>query len=116
MICQYQLYRLLYFSIDAFNENGELTFTDRTFPDKLKVIIHNVLKKKDFEGNIVDNTTNIEVERWIELIKAIKPKEVMIYTIARDTPATGLEKVSLKDLKAIAAQVEALGIPVQVSA
>ena len=52
----------------------------------------------------------------MEQIKAIKPKEVMIYTIARDTPAQGLEKVSLKELKEIASRVEALGIPVQVSA
>jgi wyosine [tRNA(Phe)-imidazoG37] synthetase (radical SAM superfamily) len=80
------------------------------------LIIQTLFLRGEFEGSIVDNTTNIEVERWVELIKAIKPKEVMVYTIARDTPATGLEKVSLKELKAIAAQIEALGIPVQVSA
>jgi wyosine [tRNA(Phe)-imidazoG37] synthetase (radical SAM superfamily) len=80
------------------------------------LIIQTLFLRGTFDGKIVDNTTNIEVERWIELIKAIKPKEVMVYTIARDTPANGLEKVSLKALKAIAAKVEALGIPVQVSA
>lgn len=80
------------------------------------LIIQTLFLRGVFEGKIVDNTTKIEVDSWVDLIKAIKPKEVMVYTIARDTPAIGLEKVSLKDLKAIAAKVEALGIPVQVSA
>ncbi|MHC1703588.1 MAG: radical SAM protein [Tenuifilaceae bacterium] len=80
------------------------------------LIIQTLFLRGIYEGQIVDNTTQIEVESWVELIKSIKPKEVMVYTIARDTPAVGLEKVSLKDLKTIAAKVEVLGIPVQVSA
>jgi len=80
------------------------------------LIIQTLFLRGVFEGQVVDNTTQIEVEGWVELIKSIKPKEVMVYTIARDTPAAGLEKVSIKELKAIAAKVEALGIPVQVSA
>jgi len=68
-----------------------------------------------YNGEVVDNTTEQEVQAWVDLIEAIKPKEVMVYTIARDTPATGLEKISLRELKVIAARVEALGIPVQVS-
>jgi hypothetical protein len=39
----------------------------------------------------------------------------MIYTIDRDTPAPNLEKVSPEELRAIAARVEALGIPVSVA-
>lgn len=79
------------------------------------LIIQTLFLRGNFDGKTIDNTTEKEVSSWLELIKIIHPKEVMIYTIARDTPATGLEKVSLKDLKAIAAKVEALGIPVQVS-
>jgi len=80
------------------------------------LIIQTLFLRGNFEGNVIDNTTEIEVNSWIELLKVIKPKEVMVYTIARDTPAQGLVKVPLKDLKSIAARVEALGIPVQVSA
>jgi wyosine [tRNA(Phe)-imidazoG37] synthetase (radical SAM superfamily) len=80
------------------------------------LIIQTLFLRGEFDGKVIDNTTEIEVNGWIELIKVIKPKEVMVYTIARDTPAVGLEKVTLKDLKIIAAKVEALGIPVQVSA
>ena len=80
------------------------------------LIIQTLFLRGVFEGVTIDNTTDIEVNGWLKLVKEINPKEVMIYTIARDTPAVGLEKVLLKDLKAIAAKVEALGIPVQVSA
>ncbi len=55
------------------NENGELTYTDKTFPDKLKVIIHNVLKKKDFEGNTVDTrelNKNPEIKSYLESVKS----------------------------------------------
>lgn len=81
-----------------------------------KLIIQTLFLRGAFDGKTIDNTTDAEVDGWLELVKAIKPQEVMVYTIARDTPAARLEKVSLKDLKAIAARVEALGIPVQVSA
>ena len=80
------------------------------------LIIQTLFLRGELDGKTIDNTTNVEVDGWLELVKAICPKEVMVYTIARDTPAKGLEKVSAKDLKAIAAKVEALGIPVQVSA
>jgi hypothetical protein len=39
----------------------------------------------------------------------------MIYTIDRDTPAAGLEKVKLEELQQIASRIETLGIKVQVS-
>ncbi len=55
------------------DENGELTYTDKTFPDKLKVIIHNVLKKKDFEGNTVDTrelNKNPEIKSYLESVKS----------------------------------------------
>lgn len=92
----------------------ELTENLKSFDGNL--IIQTLFLRGIFNGKAIDNTTETEVNGWLELIKVIKPKEVMIYTIARDTPATGLEKVSLNDLKKIAAKVEALGIPVQVSA
>ena len=92
----------------------ELVANLKSFEGNL--IIQTLFLRGFFNGKTIDNTTEEEVEGWLELVKAINPKEVMIYTIARDTPAASLEKVSLNDLKKIAAKVEALGISVQVSA
>ena len=61
-------------------------------------------------GGGVDNTTEEEVSAWLELVREVAPRQVMIYTIDRDTPCKDLEKVSVEELRRIAARVEALGI------
>lgn len=66
-------------------------------------------------GEAIDNTTPVELERWISIVNDLRPKDVMVYTIARDTPISTLQKVSKEDLEQIAQRVRDLGIPVQVS-
>ncbi len=68
------------------------------------------------KGQAIDNTTETELKQWIGIVEKLKPKDVMVYTIARDTPIKTLEKVSHKELEAIAQRVRDLGIPAQVSA
>jgi len=79
------------------------------------VIIQTMFIKGSFKGTPVDNTTEKEVSAWIELLKKIKPRQVMIYTIARDTPVDTLQKVTKKDLDGIANRVKAAGFEVQIS-
>ncbi len=62
-------------------------------------------------GKVVDNTTEEEVSAWLKLLEEIAPREVMIYSLDRDTPSPNLERVPVEELQAIAARVEALGIP-----
>ena len=80
-----------------------------------KVIIQTLFLKGNFKNEIIDNTTEEELAEWMKLIVEIKPSQVMIYTIDRDTPATGLEKVKIDELNLIAQRVRALGFQVQVS-
>jgi len=68
-----------------------------------------------YNGKPVDNATPRELERWIEIVDELQPKDVMVYTIARDTPIDTLKKVPQAELESIAERVRALGIPVQVS-
>ncbi|MGE5421503.1 MAG: radical SAM protein, partial [Chloroflexota bacterium] len=80
------------------------------------LIIQTLFLRGTYNGKPVDNTTDDELNAWIGALKKIKPREVMIYTISRDTPeGAELEKVPLKELKLIASRVEALGIRTQVS-
>lgn len=81
-----------------------------------KVIIQTMFVRGSWKGRKVDNTTDCEVGAWLELIKKIKPEQVMIYTIARDTPVDSLSKVSEEDLEKIAERIRDAGIRVQVSA
>ena len=80
-----------------------------------KLIIQTLFLRGNHNGQTIDNTTEHEVSAWLKLIDEIKPSQVMIYTIDRDTPLAGLEKVKLEELKQIASRVESLGIKVQVS-
>ncbi|MCL2738057.1 MAG: radical SAM protein [Bacteroidales bacterium] len=68
-----------------------------------------------YQGMTVNNATAAEREAWIALVKKLHPKEVMIYTIDRPTPAPHLIKVPLPELKAIADEVAALGIAVDIA-
>lgn len=63
------------------------------------------------EGLDVDNTSEDFVAPWLEAIKDIRPQEVMIYTIDRETPDSHLLKATHEELDAIKARVETLGIP-----
>lgn len=62
------------------------------------------------EGLDVDNTSEDFVAPWLEAIKDIRPQEVMIYTIDRETPDSHLLKATHEELDAIKARVETLGI------
>ena len=66
-------------------------------------------------GQPVDNTTEEEVSAWLRLVAEIRPRQVMVYSLDRDTPCPTLEKVTKEELQAIAARVEALGIPCSVA-
>ena len=79
-------------------------------------IIQTMFIRGNFEGSEIDNTTETELKAWIEVLHQIRPRLVMIYTIARDTPANDLRKVSTKELETIAERViKETGLEVQVS-
>lgn len=81
-----------------------------------RVIIQTLFLRGRYKGRSIDNTTPEEIDAWLRAIAEIRPEEVMIYTIARDTPEGGmLMKVPVEDLNRIAAMVENLGIRTQVS-
>ncbi len=80
-----------------------------------QVVIQTLFLRGTFKNERIDNTTEEEIERWLQLVREIKPKQVMIYTIARDTPADNLQKVSIDELEQIAQKVRAAGFDVQVS-
>ena len=78
-------------------------------------ILQTMFVKGSFEGKTVDNTTEKEVSAWLKGVEELRPREVMIYTIDRETPAKELEKASLEVLKEIAGEVEKFGIGTNVA-
>jgi wyosine [tRNA(Phe)-imidazoG37] synthetase (radical SAM superfamily) len=78
-------------------------------------VVQTMFLRGEYNGQTVDNTTEREIEAWLALIAEINPRQVMIYTVDRDTPAKDLHKVPVDELHKIAARVEALGVPVSVA-
>ncbi|NDV96687.1 radical SAM protein [Dysgonomonas sp. 521] len=78
-------------------------------------IMQTMFLRGSHDGKVVDNTTEKEISAWLEAVRETNPREVMIYTIDRETPEKNLEKVSVEDLKRIGERVENLGIKVNIA-
>ncbi|RHJ94059.1 radical SAM protein [Parabacteroides bouchesdurhonensis] len=83
---------------------------------KGNLIIQTMFLRGEINGVNIDNTTEAEINGWIEALKQICPKQVMIYTIDRETPVKALKKVSKDDLEIIADKARKAGFDVTVSA
>ena len=82
---------------------------------KGNLIVQTLFMKGTFEGENVDNTTDEYVLPWLEVVKQIAPRQVMIYTIDRETPAPDLLKATHEELDRIGELVREAGIPCSVS-
>lgn len=80
-----------------------------------ELIIQTMFLRGQYNGHAIDNTREEEVAAWLDLVEQIAPRQVMVYSLDRDTPCKSLEKVSREELQAIAARVEALDIPCSVA-
>ncbi len=72
---------------------------------------HAIIQTMFMKGEGVDNTGEEFVAPWLEALKVIKPSQVMIYTIDRETPDKTLIKATHEDLDKIKERVQELGIP-----
>ena len=75
------------------------------------VIIQTMFMRGECKGESVDNTGEAHVAPWLAAVKDIRPQQVMIYTIDRETPTQGLLKATHEQLDAIRDRVIAAGIP-----
>ncbi len=95
-------------------------YTVRSVVEQMKgfdgrLTVQTMFLRGECDGQKTDNTTEEEVSAWLRLIEEIRPRQVMVYSLDRDTPCRTLEKVPREELQAIAARVEALGIPCSVA-
>jgi wyosine [tRNA(Phe)-imidazoG37] synthetase (radical SAM superfamily) len=79
------------------------------------LIIQTMFLRGEYQGEKIDNTTDKEVDAWIRALEIIKPKQVMMYSLDRDTPVQNLQKVNVDELNSIAEKVRAKGFEVSVA-
>ena len=75
------------------------------------VIIQTMFMKGQADGVDMSNVKEEYIEPWLKAVERIKPMEVMVYTIDRETPAHGLLKATHEELDSIRDKVTAAGIP-----
>ena len=67
-------------------------------------------------GSVVDNTNPEALKAWYDAVRLLKPRKLMLYSVSRDTPVAGIEKVPFEDLSAAAAPLISEGFNVQINA
>lgn len=80
-----------------------------------KCIIQTMLMRGEYEGQSLDNTTEQYIAPYIDALRRIRPRAVMLYTLDRETPVSGLQKADPEVMNAIADRIRELGIEVSVS-
>lgn len=78
-------------------------------------IVQTMFLKGSYQGNDVDNTQDKYVLPWLEAMEEIAPRQVMIYTIDRETPDQNLQKATREELDRIADLIHKAGISAMVS-
>ena len=78
-------------------------------------ILQTMFLRGEYLGKVVDNTTEAEVAAWLKIVEELRPKQVMVYSLDRDTPCQTITKVEKDELSVIGKRVEALGIPCSVA-
>ena len=85
----------------------------RNFPGRR--IIQTMFLKYKYGDIEVDNSSEEELSAWFDELGRIDPDLVMIYSVARDTPDTGVQPHSRETLNRIAERLKEAGYNVEVS-
>lgn len=68
--------------------------------------LKDVILQSFFVQGVIDNTTQSEIEDWIEVVGMIKPKLVHLYSLDRVPPLAGLKQAPSQKLKEISEKLE----------
>ena len=75
-----------------------------------------VLQTMLVKGSVVDNSTPRALEAWYDVVRELHPREIMLYSVSRDTPVEGIERLGAEELAAAAAPLLAEGFNIQINA
>ncbi len=78
-------------------------------------IIQTMFLRGNINGTFFDNTTDESLRLYFETLKRLSPSQVMVYSIARETPLSGLQPVAPDELENIGAKIRSLGFNVLVT-
>ncbi|MBR5776879.1 MAG: radical SAM protein [Bacteroidales bacterium] len=79
-----------------------------------KGIIQTLLLRGTNEGKVISNVSEEDFTEYLNLLKKIRPKYVMLYAIDRATPEKDLEKLTVDELEFYAEKIRNEGVDVKV--
>ena len=87
--------------------------------ENIKLFNHNFILQTMFlkgveKGVEIDSTCKENVDAWQNLVRELAPREIMMYTIDRETPAKNLQKVTVEEMEEIAAPLVKDGFNIQI--
>ncbi len=77
-------------------------------------ILQTMFLKGEVDGIEIDCRNLEHCDAWRELVRELKPREIMMYTIDRETPAQNLQKVTVEEMTAIAQPLLDEGFNIQI--
>lgn len=80
---------------------------------------------KAFDGNFIlqtmflkfpgfDSLSEPNLSGWMDIVRELKPREIMVYTLAREAPAEGLEKFTEERMRAAVTPLLEEGFRIQI--
>ena len=84
----------------------------KTFRGQL--IVQTMFVRGEHNGQRVDNTTPEEVAAWCDLMREVRPHQIMVYSLDRPTPEPLLTKVSKEEMTQLVAPLLAEGFNIQI--
>ena len=80
---------------------------------------------KDFEGNFIlqtmflksdefDLSQQEQLDRWMDIVRSLRPREIMVYTIDRETPDKSLGKYTVEQMTSFVAPLLEEGFKIQI--
>ena len=57
-----------------------------------------ILQTMFLKGGGFDSSDRKSLEAWMGIVREVRPREVMVYTLDRETPLKGLQKFSVQQM------------------
>ena len=80
-----------------------------------QLIVQTMFVRGEHNGKQIDNTTPEEVGAWRELMREIRPHQIMVYSLDRPTPEPNLTAVSKAEMEELVAPLLAEGFDISIS-
>ncbi len=80
-----------------------------------QLIVQTMFVRGEHDGKVVDNTTPEELSAWRDLMREIRPHQIMVYSLDRPTPEPNLVRVSKEEMTAFVAPLVDEGFNVSIA-